>query len=412
MITQDAFTLGKSLILTILAKMDKVNKSRQRFIVEVLLLFLSHRGRMNFLQMERQGNKNEKSYRYQFEKPFNWMKFNTNLIKSSCSNELIIGFDPSYITKSGKCSPGLGYFYSGCAGQYKRGLEIGNFAVIDIRQNTAYHLEATQSPSAKRDRINKNKTLVDYYSELVASKASQLQQVSTVLVCDAYFGKKKFVDKICDHTELELISRLRDDANLRYLYTGKRKGGKGRPRKYSGKVDVKNIDNRKIKLSYESEGIKIYSAVVHSIGLDRKIKLCYVEFTNENGKIITKLFFSTNLERAAEQILKYYQARYQMEFVFRDAKQYTGLEQCQARNENKLDFHFNASLSAISIAKVIARHGINENESIPISVANIKIELQNRNMIYRIFSIYGFNHKLIKINQFYKQVLNLGKIAA
>ncbi|MFT6809371.1 MAG: hypothetical protein ACJA01_002608, partial [Saprospiraceae bacterium] len=67
MITQDAFMTGKSLISTILQKMNDLNKSRQRFIKEILLLYLSHRGRMNFLQMERQGGLSEKSYRYQFE---------------------------------------------------------------------------------------------------------------------------------------------------------------------------------------------------------------------------------------------------------------------------------------------------------------------------------------------------------
>lgn len=412
MITQDAFTLGKSLISTILSKMDNLNKCKNKFIIEILLLFLSHRGRMNFLQMGRQGNKNEKSYRYQFDKSFDWLSFNSKFVEMNCSDELIIGFDPSYISKSGKHSHGIGYFYSGCASQYKRGLEIGSFAVIDINQNTAYHLEATQTPSAKRDRIDKDKTLVDYYTELVENKSTQLAQVSSILVCDAYFAKRKFVTGICNNTDLELICRLRDDANLKYKYKGENKKGRGRPRLFSGKVDVKKIDKRKIPLVHESEGVRIYSAVVYSVGLKRDIKLSYVEFTNEKGKKITKLFFSTNLERPAKQILEYYQARYQMEFIFRDAKQYTGLEQCQARSSKKLDFHFNASLTAISVAKKIARNGVKKKESIPISISNIKTELQNRNMVYRIFSIYGISHKLIKINKIYKQVLNLGKIAA
>jgi hypothetical protein len=34
-----------------------------------------------------------------------------------------------------------------------------------------------------------------------------------------------------------------------------------------------------------------------------------------------------------------------------DDKQYTGLSNCQARSENKLDFYFNAALSAINLAK-------------------------------------------------------------
>jgi hypothetical protein len=412
MITQDAFILGKSLMVAILRKMDNLSKPRSRFICEILMLFLSHRGRLNFLQMARQGSKNEKSYRNQFDQGFDWLNFNKELVNRKCSNELIIGFDPSYISKSGKHSPGLGYFYSGCAGKYKKGLEIGSFAVIDVKQNTAYHLEATQTPSANKEDVGSEKTLVDHYGDLVVSKAEQLEQISDILVCDGYFSKIKYVDKVCNDTNLELISRLRDDANLKYIYHGPIKSGRGRPRKYAGKVDVKNIDKRRFKLVHEDDKHRIYWAIVKSVGLDREISLSYVEFIQPNGKKIIKLFFSTNVNRSAEQILKYYQARYQMEFIFRDAKQYTGLEHCQARNENKLNFHFNASMTAISIAKGIIRSGVSKSESMPLSISDIKTELQNRNMLFRIFSIYGFDQKLIKMNELYRNTLNFGKIAA
>lgn len=411
MITQDAFTKGKNLISTILRKTDRLNVKRQKFILHILMLFLSHRGRINFLQMGRQGGMNEKNYRYHFENSFDWLSFNTIYVQQNCSEELIIGFDASYITKSGKCSHGLGYFYSGCAGQYKRGLEIGSFAAVDIKQNTAYHLIAVQTPSASRDRIDEHKTLTDYYGELFVEKSTQLKNVSDILVCDAYFSKCKFVDLVCS-TNFEFISRLRDDANLRYIFHGKQSGGKGRPKQYAGKIDVKNIDKRRMKLIHKEDNIVIYSAIVNSVGLRRNIKLCYVIFTLSNGKKVIKLFYSTNLNRCAKKILKYYQARYQMEFIFRDAKQYAGLEQGQGRSKNKIDFHFNASLTSISIGKGIVRDGIDKEESIPISMQDVKTELQNRNMLFRIFSIYGFSHSLIKINKNYKDVLNLGKIAA
>jgi hypothetical protein len=42
-------------------------------------------------------------------------------------------------------------------------------------------------------------------------------------------------------------------------------------------------------------------------------------------------------------------------FLFRDAKQFTGLTDCQARSQAKLDFHFNASLPAVTLAKLEAR---------------------------------------------------------
>jgi hypothetical protein len=412
MITQDAFIIGKSLIVAILQKFKGINKTRHRFIIHILMLYLSHRGRINFLQMKRQGGMNEKSYRNQYDKPFDWLTFNAQYVEANCGDEIVIGFDPSFISKSGKHSHGLGYFYSGCSNQYKRGLEIGSFAAIDIGQNTAYHLLALQTPSAKRDRINENRTLIDCYGDLIVERSLELEEVSKILVCDAYFSKNKYVDKVCNKTNFEFICRLRDDANLRYIYNGSAKKGRGRPRKYSGKIDVKNIDKRRIKLVYSDNTKKIYTAIVNSVGLKRNIKLCYVEFILSNGNQVNKLFYSTNLERCAIEILKYYQGRYQMEFIFRDAKQYAGLEQFQGRSENKLNFHFNASLTSISIGKGIIRNTLKNNKSIPLSIRDVKTELQNRNMLFRIFSIYGFSHKLIKINKIYKQVMNLGKIAA
>ena len=43
--------------------------------------------------------------------------------------------------------------------------------------------------------------------------------------------------------------------------------------------------------------------------------------------------------------------RFQLEFVFRDGNQFAGLERCQARSREKLDFALNASLAAINTAK-------------------------------------------------------------
>ena len=411
MITQDAFTVGKMAINSVLSKMNLLSKSRSNFILEIILLFLSMRGRHNFLQMSREGSRNEKSFRYQFEKKFDWLSFNLNLVKEHSSREVLIGFDPSFIRKSGKQSPGIGYFYSGCKGSYSRGLELGSFAALDVGQHLAYHLTAIQSPSANRDRINESKTMVDHYAELFLEKSSKLKELSSVAVFDAYFTKKKFVDIVCDESGFEMIGRMRDDANLKYLYNGKQQSGRGRPRKYHGKIDTKNIDKRRIKLVCNNYDFEIYSAVVYSVGLKRNIRIAYVEHKLKN-KIIRKIYFSTNLEREAGQLLKYYRLRFQMEYLFRDAKQHMGLEHCQARSSNKLDFHFNAALTTVSVAKTISRNEEEKEVRSTVSISDVKTELQNRNMICRIFSMYRIDRKLIKISKGYRKLLNFGKIAA
>lgn len=412
MITQDTFTICKIKIKNTLSKLDSVKKIQSKFVCELLLLFLSLRGRYNFLQLTREGDRSEKSFRYQFAKHFDWLRFNIELVKEHCSKEVIIGFDPSYIRKSGKHSSGLGYFYSGCQGRYIKGLELGSFAAIDIKQHSAYHLEAIQSPTAKFDRIDEQTTLVDHYGTLVVERAAELQEVSCILVCDAYFSKKNFVDRVCEEAGFEMIGRLRDDANLRYLYNGKQHHGRGRPRKYDGKIDTKHIDKRRVKLIFEDSTCRIYSAVVNSVSLKREIRLAYVEHKLKKGRTLVKLYFSTNCDREAKHILQYYRARFQMEFLFRDSKQHLGLDHCQARSKNKLHFHFNACLTAVSIAKCAARDHLSIFEQQPFSISDIKTELQNRNLIKRFISKYGPVLNFQKNKQCLLQFLNFGKIAA
>jgi hypothetical protein len=49
------------------------------------------------------------------------------------------------------------------------------------------------------------------------------------------------------------------------------------------------------------------------------------------------------------KIIGYYQLRFQIEFLIRDAKQHAGLEECQARSETKLYNHFNMALITLSL---------------------------------------------------------------
>lgn len=201
------------------------------------------------------------------------------------------------------------------------------------------------------------------------------------MAVDAWFYKAEYI-KVCIKEGFECITRMRDDANLRYLYTGEQKPGRGRPKKYGDKVDLNNIDKSIFKPVESTTELKIYECMVYCVMLKRNVKVAYVEFNNQKGEVhMRKIFMSTNLNRDAKTIVKFYKARYQMEFNFRDAKQHTGLNHCQARDKQKLDFHFNASLTSINVAKSISRKGINKNESVFISVEDVKTELSNKLML-------------------------------
>ena len=114
-------------------------------------LFMAIPGRINFLQMGRYGKFSEQTYRNRFaNESFDWFSFNEHLVKEHLpGTRKAIAVDPSYIPKSGKKTPWLGYFWSGCAGEYKRGLEIMGIGVIDVDNRECMTLGSGQSPDTK-----------------------------------------------------------------------------------------------------------------------------------------------------------------------------------------------------------------------------------------------------------------------
>ena len=143
--TKDASNKSKSLVEAILMKMGGMNKCRRAFISSTLILFLSMRGKRNFLNFSRYGEYCEKSYRLHFEQSFDFWDFNQNLVKQNLGEERIIAFDPSYIPKSGKKTARLGKFWSGCASRSLKGLEISGIAAVGLAENTALSLHEVET---------------------------------------------------------------------------------------------------------------------------------------------------------------------------------------------------------------------------------------------------------------------------
>jgi hypothetical protein len=109
----------KTLTAPILDKMPEINKCQRKFLIENFDLQCRLRGRHNFLNMSRYSKLNESTFRENYGRTFDFVKFNELLTAQFCSSDCGIGFDPSYISKSGKQTPGIGHFWSGCAGRTK-----------------------------------------------------------------------------------------------------------------------------------------------------------------------------------------------------------------------------------------------------------------------------------------------------
>ena len=97
----------------------------------------------------------------------------------------------------------------------------------------------------------------------------------------------------------------------------------------------------------------VYHRICYSPQFEIWLSVVLVYNTKTNQYI---LLASTDLKQKPTEILTFYQLRFQIEFLFRDAKQFTGLTHCQARDEAKLDFHFNMSLAAINVIQLLKKN--------------------------------------------------------
>lgn len=411
LLTNNTSNKSKTLVGKIVNKIEGLSKPRKKFMISVMILFLSIRGRYTFKGMERYGDKCEKTYRLQFEEDFDFLSMNIELAKSRLSKYQVLIFDPCYIPKSGKHTYGKGKFWSSCLRRAAPGIEIGGLAVADTTRNTAINLEAIQTPNVEELRQS-GETLIDHYAKLIIDRSEKISSLSKYLAVDCYFSSKKFVDQITDSTELDIICKLRSNANLRYLYRGPKRKGRGRPKLYDGKVDPKKLDKRRFKWVYQNKNVSIYQAQLYSWSLKRIINVAYVEFL-KNGKPTNRhaLFFSTDLKLHAKKIYEYYKIRFQIEFLFRDAKQFTGLNHCQARSKEKIYFHINTSLTAVSVAK-IAHYFKKDHTKIPFSIADIKTSYFNELMLDLFLSNLRIDPKLIKNKAMINKLIQFGTIAA
>lgn len=126
-----------------------------------------------------------------------------------------IAIDPSYISKSGKNTPPwIGYFWSGAAGQAKRGLEILGVGLVDIDNKDCISLQAVQTPD-RQTLESRDANLIDWYLLVLESMRDKLHRTSRYVVADAYFAKSNFVTGL-QEMQFDLVSRFRDDAALYY----------------------------------------------------------------------------------------------------------------------------------------------------------------------------------------------------
>ena len=96
-----------------------------------------------------------------------------------------------------------------------------------------------------------------------------------------------------------------------------------------------------------------------------------------------------------------------VEQTYRNAKGYTGLMDCQARDKWKLDFAFNASFTSLNVAKVTMKE-----MGMEYSMSSFKSLMTNIYLVRRIFKASGYTPNRTLISKIFKDLSCLQRIAA
>ena len=215
---------------------------------------------------------------------------------------------------------------------------------------------------------------------------------------------------------MRLVTKLRCDANMRFRYAGERTGKQGRPKTYDGKVDWQDLSRfDKVDLSSftpEVEpGIEVYTAELYHVTLKRWLRAVALVWHTADGQRRHAILATTDLDCAAADVLRIYQARFQLEFLFRDGKRHAGLTECQARNKEALDFHFNASLATVSAARAAAVAAHTGDDPFVFSLATQKQIAFNERFMAEISAKFGYDLSCWKNHSAYEELRTYGALA-
>lgn len=313
-----------------------------------------------------------------------WLFFRTHLYRRQ--ETYLLAGDEVVVTKAGKETHGLDRFFSSLYGKPVPGLAFFALALVSVESRHAFPLAVEQvirsaaekaasqaKAAAKATKAvgekkpagrpqgskNKNKAEVQLTPELLRIQAmvNGLVQRSagwlslTYLLLDGHFGNRTALH-MTRQTGLHLISKLRTDAALYFAYAGPY-SGHGPKRKYGDKVDYRQLPAAYLKETQFNDRIQtcFYQATLWHKEFPQALNVVIVVKTNLDTLATAHVvLFSSDLTLTYDKLFAYYCLRFQIEFNFRDAKQFWGLEDFMNITPTAVTNAANLSLFMVNLA--------------------------------------------------------------
>ena len=322
-----------------------------------------------------------------FDKKIDWLSLKWKMIESVIGKEVILVADESTVSKSGKVTYGLGYFYSGLQNRPIKGISFLSFSLVDVESRRAYPLFTKQLRKEKKKVIeskdkksvgrpkgskNKNSTtlrikglfrIVGWYIRII----QKVIKIPTLkyFVYDGAFGNNVGIQTV-RRNGLHLISKLKKNSNLYFKFEGKQKS-RGRKRIYGELIDYGNIDKKYLEETKIENNIKvkIYQFKALHKKITGTVNIVLIFSTDlRNKKTTHTILFSTDLKQKHQKIIDYYSLRFQIEFNFRDAKQFFGLEDFMNIKKRRIHNFANLSMFMNNLSFLIHRESGFSNYSV------------------------------------------------
>ena len=404
-----------TIVKPILKQLPAVRQPQAKFLAILFSTILALRGHVTLRNLSRYCDYSERTLARQFRAPFDWLAFH----RLTCQQVVtprevwIAAQDASFLPKSGKQTFGLGSFFNGCASRPERGLEISTLALVNVTQRYALTCAVAQTPPGSADKPQREASRMTFYADQAVAQRARLPQFVAYLAVDGAYAKYAYVTAVTQ-AGWQVITKLRSDADCYFLHTAPRQPGqKGRARKYDGKVDWQDLRRFASCGTLPDEPhVHLYSARVWHKSLQRALHVVVLVNRKDPDKLRYIVLASTDVELAARTLVSYYQARFQIEFLFRDAKQFTGLTDCQMRNEQALDFHFNASLATLNLVRVEEVLAAAGTPLKVFSMASWKQRNFNERLVETIIDKLDLEPTFIKNHPRYEEIRAYGAIAA
>jgi len=380
-------------------KIEILDKTTLKQLISTVIAILTMTGRVTMLSISRWGGMSYKTVGRFLDKKINWLNLNYSIIKDGIEEDFIIGADECTVSKSGHLTHNIGYFYSGLQKRAIKGIQFLIFSIINPKEKRSYPLFVKQlkqqkakketKPKKKRNRKkgrpkgSKNRSkenvkltgvykVVNWYLKKI-TKEVELPK-NKYLVYDGMMGCNTGVVSV-KRAKFELISKLKSNSKLYFKYEGKQ-NKRGRRRVYGDRVDFYNMDEKYLKESTKEGDIetKIYQFKALSKAIYCPLNVVLILSKNlKTNKISITLLFSTDLNLEYKKIIDYYSSRFQIEFNFRDSKQFFGLEDFmnvtkrRVHNFANLSLFMNNATYLLSKAMDFKEYSINDLKTLAIA---------------------------------------------